>query len=139
MLTKGQILVFPSSPRKQMNEFFFSTTNNSFVCFLGEFEDTKKSFQNYLTIKCDVRLWNEVLTIDSNATQQEWMNFAFIYFSSSILSFGQCDLPYCQIKTSIEKSIAVFNSTASKVFSFFLSYSISQRSRAHNNIECVVC
>ena len=60
----------------------------------------------------------------------------------SITKVNHCaNAPYCQIKTSIEKSIAVFNSTASKVFSFFFhfSYSISQRSRAHNNIARMCC
>ena len=32
-----------------MNEFVLTTTMNLFVRFLGEFEDTKKSFRNYLT------------------------------------------------------------------------------------------
>ena len=32
-----------------MKEFVFTTTTNCFVCFLGKFEDTKKSFRNYLT------------------------------------------------------------------------------------------
>ena len=38
-----------NSPKKRTNEFVFTTTTNSFVRFLGEFEDTKKSFRNYLT------------------------------------------------------------------------------------------
>ena len=33
------------------NEFVFTTTTNSFVCFLGEFEGTKQSFQNYMTFR----------------------------------------------------------------------------------------
>ena len=46
---KGQIiskghLVSSNSPKKRTNEFVFTTTTNSFVRFLGEFEDTKKSF-----------------------------------------------------------------------------------------------
>ena len=53
-IAKGQIiskglLVSSNPPQKQTNEFVFTTTTNSFVCFLGEFEDTKKSFRNYLT------------------------------------------------------------------------------------------
>ena len=53
--TKGQIiskglLVSLNSPKKQTNEFVFTTTTNSFVRFLGEFKDTKKSFKNYLTL-----------------------------------------------------------------------------------------
>ena len=54
LLTKGQIiskglLVSSNSPKKQTNKFVFTTTTNSFVHFLGEFKDTKKSFRNYLT------------------------------------------------------------------------------------------
>ena len=53
-LLKGQIiskglLVSSNSLKKRTNEFVFTTTTNSFVRFLGEFEDTKKSFRNYLT------------------------------------------------------------------------------------------
>ena len=53
--SKGQIiskglLVSSNSPKKGTNKFIFTTTYNEFVhLFLGEFEDTKKSFQNYLT------------------------------------------------------------------------------------------
>ena len=32
-----------------MNELVFTTTTNFFLHFLGEFEDTKKPFRNYLT------------------------------------------------------------------------------------------
>ena len=54
--TKGQIiskglLVSSNSPKKRTNEFVFTTTTKSFICFLGEFENTKKSFQNYLTFR----------------------------------------------------------------------------------------
>ena len=54
VILKGQIiskglLVSSNSPKKQTNEFVFTTTTNLFVCFLGEFEDIKKSFRNYLT------------------------------------------------------------------------------------------
>ena len=53
-LHKGQItlkgpLVSSNSPKKRTNKFIFTTTTNSFVRFLGEFEDIKKSFRNYLT------------------------------------------------------------------------------------------
>ena len=44
-------MVSSNSPKKQTNEFVFTTTTNLFVLFLGEFEDTKKSFQNYLTFR----------------------------------------------------------------------------------------
>ena len=44
-----ELLVSSNSPKKRTNEFVFTTTKNSFVRFLGEFEDTKKSFPNYLT------------------------------------------------------------------------------------------
>ena len=46
MISQG-LLVSSNSPEK--TEFIFTTKTNSFVCFLGEFEDTKKSFRNYLT------------------------------------------------------------------------------------------
>ena len=58
LITKGQIiskrlLVSSDSSRKQTNKFgfFFLTVlkTNLFVRFLEEFEDTKKSFWNYLT------------------------------------------------------------------------------------------
>ena len=39
-----------NSSKKRTNEFVFTTTTNSFVRFLGEFKDTKKSFPNYLTL-----------------------------------------------------------------------------------------
>ena len=47
--TKGQIiskglLVSSNFPKKQMKEFVFTTMTNSFVRFMGEFEDIKKSF-----------------------------------------------------------------------------------------------
>ena len=52
-IAKGQIiskglLVSSNSPKKRTNEFVFTITMTSFIRFLGEFEDTKKSFQNYL-------------------------------------------------------------------------------------------
>ena len=51
---KGQIiskelLASSNSPKKRTNEFVFTTTTNLFAHFLGEFEDTKESFRNYLT------------------------------------------------------------------------------------------
>ena len=54
--SKGQIiskglLISSNSPKKQTTEFIFSTTMNLFVRILGEFEDTKKPFGNYLTFK----------------------------------------------------------------------------------------
>ena len=48
IISKG-LLVSSNSPKKWTNEFIFTTTTNSFVHFLGEFEDTKKSFRNCLT------------------------------------------------------------------------------------------
>ena len=48
MISKG-LWASSNSPKKRMNEFVFTTTTNLFVRFLGEFEDTKKSFQKYLT------------------------------------------------------------------------------------------
>ena len=35
-----------------MNKFCSTTLTNLFVYFLGEFEDTKKSFRNYLNFMC---------------------------------------------------------------------------------------
>ena len=57
---KGQIIlkglmVSSKSPKKRTNEFIFTTMTNLFVRFLGEFEDTKKSFQNYLTFGINVK------------------------------------------------------------------------------------
>ena len=54
LFLKGQIiskglLVSSNSPKNQRNEFVFTSTTNSLVRFLGEFEYTKKSFLNYLT------------------------------------------------------------------------------------------
>ena len=54
--SKGQIiskglLVSSNSPKEWINKFVSTTTRNSFICFFGEFEDTKKSFRNYLTFK----------------------------------------------------------------------------------------
>ena len=51
---KGQVIskrffLAEDSPKKRTNEFVFTTTMNSFVRFLGEFEDTKMTFRNYLT------------------------------------------------------------------------------------------
>ena len=48
MISKG-LLVFLNSPKKRTNKFVFSTMTNSLVRFLGVFEETKKSFRNYLT------------------------------------------------------------------------------------------
>ena len=50
IISKG-LLVSSNSPKRRTNEFVFTTTTNSFVPFLGEFEDTKTSFQNYLTFR----------------------------------------------------------------------------------------
>ena len=35
-----------NSPKNQTNEFVFTGTKNLFARFLGEYEDTKKSFRN---------------------------------------------------------------------------------------------
>ena len=43
-----------------MNEFVFTTTTNSFVHNLEEFEDTKKSFRNYLTFR-QIRIFGDFL------------------------------------------------------------------------------
>ena len=48
MISKG-LLVSSNSSKKRKNEFVFTTMTNSFVRFLGEFEDNKTSFRNYLT------------------------------------------------------------------------------------------
>ena len=42
-------LVSSNSPKKRTNKFVFTTMTNSFVRFMGEFEDIKKSLRNYLT------------------------------------------------------------------------------------------
>ena len=51
MISKGP-LVSSYSPKNQMNEFVF--TRNWFARFLGDFEDTKNFFQNYLTFKKEI-------------------------------------------------------------------------------------
>ena len=51
IILKG-LLVSSNSPKKRTDKFVFTTTTNSFLRFLGEFEDTKKSFQNYLAFIC---------------------------------------------------------------------------------------
>ena len=48
IISKG-LLVSSNSPKKRTNEFVFTTTMNLFVRFLGEFEETKKFYRNYLT------------------------------------------------------------------------------------------
>ena len=48
IISKG-LLVSSNSPKKWTNKSVFTTTMNLFIRFLEEFEDTKKSFQNYLT------------------------------------------------------------------------------------------
>ena len=50
-IAKGQIiskvlLVSSNSPKKRTNKFVFTTTTNSFVHFLGEFEDTNLRFES---------------------------------------------------------------------------------------------
>ena len=59
IISKG-LLVSSNSPKKRTNKFVFTTTTNSFVHFLGEFEDVKKSFWNYLTFtdlyKIEIRI-----------------------------------------------------------------------------------
>ena len=42
-------LVSSNSPKKRTKEFVVVVKTNSFVHFLGELEETKKSFRNYLT------------------------------------------------------------------------------------------
>ena len=50
IISKG-LLVSSNSPNKGTNKFVFTTKTNSFVHLLGEFKDTKRSFQNYLTFR----------------------------------------------------------------------------------------
>ena len=45
LISKG-LLVSSNSPKKRTNKFVVTTTTNSFVRFLGEFKDTKKSLWN---------------------------------------------------------------------------------------------
>ena len=49
-------MVSSNSPKKRTNKFVFTTATNSLVHFLGEFEDTKKSFWNYLTLLSSLNL-----------------------------------------------------------------------------------
>ena len=48
IISKG-LLVSSNSPKEQTNQFVFTTMVFFFFVFFGEFEDPKKSFQNYLT------------------------------------------------------------------------------------------
>jgi hypothetical protein len=53
-ITKGQLISKANcqavnSSKKRTNEFVFTTMRRVFICFLEEIEDTKKTFQNYLT------------------------------------------------------------------------------------------
>ena len=78
-MSKG-LLVSSNSPKKQTKEFVFTTTTNLFVRFLGEFEDTKKSFRNYLTFRfflCNLSILDFLNT---------WtVNFSVVWIS--LLSF----------------------------------------------------
>ena len=52
--TKGQLISkvdcqAVNSSKTRTNEFVFTTIRHVFVWFLEEFEDTKKTFRNYLT------------------------------------------------------------------------------------------
>ena len=80
-----------NSPKKQTNEFVFATTTNLFVRFLGEFEDTKKPFRNYLTFSdiseiqpaliCQVVYELELETIQDDEIMKFQGNSRGIYLS----------------------------------------------------------
>ena len=53
-----RLLVSSNSPKKWTNKFVFTTTTNLFICFSREFEDTKKSFRNYLTFSWLTKILN---------------------------------------------------------------------------------
>ena len=84
-------MVSTNSPKKQANKFFFTTTMNLFVRFLGEFEDTKKPFQNYLTFSdiseiqpaliCQVVYELELETIQDDEIMKFQGNSRGIYLS----------------------------------------------------------
>ena len=68
---KGQIiskelLVSSNSPKKQTDKFVFTTTLNLFDRFLGEFEDTKKSFRNCLTFRSNPKVSKYALVYRPN-------------------------------------------------------------------------
>ena len=48
-----------NSSKKRTNEFVFTTMKRVFVRFLEEIEDSKKTFQNYLTFKGEQRTEEE--------------------------------------------------------------------------------
>ena len=50
---------------------------NSFVRFLGEFEDTKKSFRNYLTL---APVKNKVEISQTFVAFSEYMNFTILVY-----------------------------------------------------------
>ena len=62
IISKG-LLVSSNSPKNEQTNSFFTTTMNSFVSFLGEFEDTKKTFQNYLTFLHFNNQFNDKISI----------------------------------------------------------------------------
>ena len=72
IISKG-LLVSSNSPQKGTNEFVFTTTTNLFICFLGEFEDTKKPFQNYLTFmtRCEIGIKSQKLTVCTVKSSQK--------------------------------------------------------------------
>ena len=51
--TSRGLLVSSNSPKKQTNEFIITTTMKSFVLF---WENSKKSFRNYLTFSKNLHL-----------------------------------------------------------------------------------
>ena len=50
------------SSKKRTNEFIFTTMQRVFICFVEEIEDSKKAFQNYLTINIK-NLPNSVISL----------------------------------------------------------------------------
>jgi hypothetical protein len=70
LLSKGQLISKANyqavnSSKKRTNEFIFTTIQRVFVRFLEEIEDTKKTFQNYLTFKNVSKIYSEVQVLNS--------------------------------------------------------------------------
>ena len=64
----------------------FTTTTNTFVCFLGEFEDTKKSFRNYPTFK--LKDGGKLKTGDLKNWQTYFTTYKMVQMSNLCISNG---------------------------------------------------
>ena len=118
-------MVSSNSPKKRTNEFVFTTTTNLFVCFLGEFEDTKKSFRNYLTFRnLKIETWN-------NQSSKKFLEVFTLYFSNFYNFFQMPRWKYGTMQ-HYERTFAYwglcgfgskyFSPSTSKYFFFYFEY-----------------